>query len=1017
MASSFIASRRTPGGPGSVPYDLGRLEKDLRDRVSGEVRFDTGSIALYTQDSSNYREVPLGVVIPYDVEAIAAAVAVCRDHDVPVLHRGGGTSLAGQCTNNALVIDGSKYCRKVIEIDPERRIAKVEPGTRLDELRDAANAHGLTFGPDPATHEYNTLGGMIGNNSGGVHSVIAGTTVDNVEDLEIVTYDGLRMTVGPTSEEELAGIIAAGGRRGEIYRGLRDLRDRYADAIRRRYTDIPRRVSGYSLDQLLPECGFHVARALVGSEGTCVTVLRATLRLISDPPKKVLLAVGFDSVFHAADAVPAVRAHGPRAIEGIDELLVENMRTKHLLVEDLKELPGGKAWLIVQFGGETVEEAVAQAQRLAEDLRGNRDVRDTRLLKTPEEQQRIWDVREAGLGATAFVPGMKRDSWPGWEDSAVRPDQLGSYIRELKDLYDRYDYHGSMYGHFGDGLIHSRIDFGLHTRADVDRFRRFMFDAARLVARYGGTLSGEHGDGQARAELLPICYGEELVRGFEAFKAIWDPRNRMNPGRVVHPRPLDVDLRLGPRFKPPKVETVFSYAGDGFSFARATQRCVGVSKCRRLDGGTMCPSYRATHEERHTTRGRAHMLQEMLQGDPVRKLWRSDAVREALDLCLSCKGCRSDCPVNVDMATYKAEFLHHYYKGRLRPRAAYAMGEIHLWARLLEPVAGLVNLFTQTPGLKQLPNWVAGIHPARTPPAFAMRSFRRSYRPNGNGRGDTRRDGPLVVLWTDTFNNHFTPGPLHAAAEVLEAAGCRVELPRANLCCGRPLYDYGLLGQAKRTLRRTMAGLREQLDRGAYVVGVEPSCLATFRDELPNLFPKDAAARRLAGRAMLFGEFLDKVLHYDPPGMQGRAILRAHCNHKSVFGVEHDKAVLGRTGLDFEWLDDNCCGMAGAFGYEVRKYGVSLRIAEDVTLPAIRMAPPETRIVCDGFSCREQIRQLAGREVVTLPELICEGLRKGGKAGPRQSAERRPRKNLAPAALAAIAGLALGAAAGLQAGR
>ena len=752
-----------------------RLAEHLRRRVDGEVRFDDGSRALYATDASNYREVPIGVVIPRSVEAIARTVEVCRDNKVPIVHRGGGTSLAGQGCNTAVVIDSSKYVNAIIEIDAERRIARVEPGCNLDKLRNAARAHGLTFGPDPSTHAWNTLGGMIGNNSGGAHSVMAGLTVDNVLALEVMTYDGTRLSLGPMSEEVVAQAAEGGGRRAEIYRGLRKLRDEYADLIRKRFPDIPRRVSGYNLDRLLPEHGFDVAKAVVGSEGTCVTVLEATLKLVPEPRHRVLLVVGFESVFDAGDAALMVREHGPIAIEGIDHRLVENMRKKHLHESDLAELPGGDAWLMVQFGADTEAEATGQAKKLSAKLKKNPKVQEVHLITSVHDREALWEVRESGLGATAFVPGEVRDHWPGWEDSAVAVADIGKYLRDLQGLYDKYGYHAALYGHFGDGLVHTRIDFGLHTREDVDRFRRFMTDAAELVASYNGSLSGEHGDGQARGELLPIMFGAEIVGAFEQFKQIWDPDNRMNPGRVVHARPLDVDLRLGPRFRPPRLKTAFSYPDDHNSFARAVTRCVGVGKCRRAEGGTMCPSYRATREERYATRGRAHLLQEMLQGDPIRDRWKSEAVHKALDLCLACKGCKGDCPVNVDMATYKAEFLYHHFKSHTRPRSAWSMGRIHQWSRLAEAAPWLANVLTQVPGLREVAKWAAGVHPDRSVPPFASHTFRSRWSP---GRRQSPSKG-LVVLWADTFNDHFTPEPLAAAADVLEAAGYRVELPEA----------------------------------------------------------------------------------------------------------------------------------------------------------------------------------------------------------------------------------------------
>jgi len=952
--------------------DVSALVAALRERVEGEIRFGAGDRALYATDASNYREPPVGVVVPFTVADLAETVRVCSDFDVPITHRGGGTALAGQTTNAAVIIDSSKYCTGLLALDPQRRLATVEPGITLDDLQRYCKPHGLRFGPDPATHSHNSIGGMIGNNSAGPHSVVAGVTSHNVESLEILTYDGLRMVVGRTSEAELARLAAEGGRRGAIYAALKDLRDRYADAIRRVYPKIPRRVSGFNLDSLLPdESGcINVARALVGTEGTCVTILNATLNLIPAPAATVVLTIGFDEVCNAADRVCEIRGFAPETIEGVDERLAAFMRKKHLNVEDLEMLPEGPSWLFVEFGGASAEEASAKARRLQRHLEGQAHVTGMRLFTGAHEQARLWEVRESGLGATAWVPGAEHETWPGWEDSAVAPENLGAYMRDLLKLFERYGYRPSLYGHFGDGLIHCRVGFGLRTREEVERYRNFMEDAAHLVVRHGGTLSGEHGDGQARAELLPIMFGEDLVRAFAEFKAIWDPRGRMNPGKVVHPRRLDQDLRLGPRFHPPQLDSVFAYPDDRGSFARAILRCVGVGKCRRHEGGTMCPSFRATRDERHTTRGRARLLQEMLQGDPIRDGWRNEAIHDALHLCLGCKGCKSDCPVNVDMATYKAEFLHHHYRDRLRPRAAYSMGLIHRWARLLAPVWWAPNMATGTPVFGRLSRAVAGIAPQRPVPSFVRRTFRSAWRaPPPEGR-------PPVVLWTDTFNNHFGPEPLHAAAEVLEAAGYAVTIPRRNLCCGRPYYDFGWLLPAKRMLKRTMVGLRRELDAGAHVVGIEPSCLSVFRDELRNLFPDDPEAERLARRTKSLAEFLETVAGFEPPRMSGGVLLHGHCHHKAVLGMAADAALLRKSGLDVRVLDDGCCGMAGAFGYEADKYEVSVGVFEQGLGTTLKRTPPDMPLVADGFSCRQQVEQLTGRHAVTLAELLRGALRR-----------------------------------------
>ncbi len=956
--------------------DAEALAADLRRQISGEVRFDAGSRALYATDASNYRQPPIGVVIPRDKEDIARAVALCRRYGAPVLPRGGGTSLSGNSCNVAVVLDCSKYLHHILSLDPQQKLARVEPGVILDDLRQRAEQHHLTFAPDPATHDHCTLGGMIGNNSCGVHSVMGGRTTENIEELEIVTYDGLRMRVGKTSDAELEQIIRAGGRRGEIYRQLRALRDRYAGLIRQRYPRIPRRVSGYNLDELLPENGFNVARALVGSEGTCVTVLEATARLVYSPPVRSLLVLGYPDAYSAGDHVMEVLAHGPVGLEGIDSRLVGYMRKKNLHPEDIELLPEGGGWLLVEFGGESKEEADGRARKLMDELKRQSNAPSMKLFDDPAQEHMVWQIRESGLGATAFVPG-EPDAWPGWEDSAVPPEQVGNYLRDLRKLLDRYQYVCSLYGHFGQGCIHCRISFDLKTAEGIRRFRSFMGEAADLVVSYGGSLSGEHGDGQSRAELLPRMFGEELVGAFREFKAIWDPDGQMNPGKVVNPHRIDEDLRLGADYEPPQPRTHFQYPQDNGSFARAALRCVGVGKCRRMSGGTMCPSYMVTREEEATTRGRAHALFEMLQGDPIKGGWRDAHVKETLDLCLSCKGCKRDCPVNVDMATYKAEFLSHYYQGRLRPRSAYAMGLISVWARLASAMPGIANAVTQTPMLRDIAKAAGGIASERRMPPFAGETFKAWFRK----RGSPNHWLPKVILWPDTFNNYFHPETAKAAVEVLEAAGCQVEVPQQALCCGRPLYDYGMLDTAKRWLRQIIETLRPQIEAGTPIIGLEPSCVAVFRDELVNLFPNDEDARRLSRQTFLLSEFLEKKAgDYQLPKLHRKAVVHGHCHQKAVMGMSADERVLKKLGLDFEMLDSGCCGMAGSFGFEPGEhYDVSVKAGERVLLPAVRDAARDTLIIADGFSCREQIEQQTERRALHLAQIIQMAMREGSR--------------------------------------
>jgi FAD/FMN-containing dehydrogenase/Fe-S oxidoreductase len=954
---------KTAGGekkPLNVEAD--ELAKRLRNSTTAEIRFDSGSRALYSTSGGNYRQVPIGVVVPRTEQDIVKTMALCHEFGAPVLARGGGTSLAGQCCNVAVVIDCSKYLRGIIDLNPQTKRARVQPGVVLDDLRNAAEKFHLTFAPDPSTHDHCTLGGMIGNNSCGVHSVMAGKTVENIEELRVLTYDGLQLTVGPTTDEQLAQIIAEGGRRGDIYKKMRDLRDKYADQIRTKYPKIPRRVSGYNLDDLLPENGFNVARALVGTEGTCVITLEAVTRLVDSPPYRSLVILGYPDVFSAGDHVTRILEFHPIGLEGMDDRLISDMQLKHVHPESIGLLPEGKGWLLAEFGGKSKEKSDETAKKMMEALKREPNAPTMKLFDDKKEEQQVWKTRESGLGATAFVPN-KPITWEGWEDSAVPPANLGNYLRDFRALLDRYHYGCDLYGHFGDGCVHTRIDFDLFTAKGIATYRSFVHDAAHLVVKHGGSLSGEHGDGQSRGELLPIMFGEELVHAFREFKSIWDPQWKMNPGKVVDPYRVDENLRIGTNYSPEIPKTHFAQFGDDKSFPDAAMRCVGVGKCRRESSGTMCPSYMVTHEEKDSTRGRSRLLFEIMRGDFLTDKWRNESVREALDLCLSCKGCKGDCPVNVDMATYKSEFLSHYYAGRLRPANAYAIGWIHWWARIASHAPMLVNSVMHAPVLGDIAKRMARISIKREIPRFAKETFtsrwKKNYAKNGRPRKMHSVQG-RVILWPDTFNNYFEPHILHSAAQSLQYAGFAVRIPKKQLCCGRPLYDYGMLTTAKWLLENTINSLREEIRAGIPLVFLEPSCAAVFRDELKNMLPHDQDAMRLSKQTFIFSEFLEKH-DFEPPRLEKKALVHVHCHHKAVIGADSEQNLLKKMGVDFQVLDSGCCGMAGGFGYEADHYDVSVAAGERVLLPAVRSAPSSTLLIADGFSCREQIVQGTGR--------------------------------------------------------
>jgi FAD/FMN-containing dehydrogenase/Fe-S oxidoreductase len=969
-----------------------KLETLLKASIRGEVRFDLGSRALYAADSSNYRQLPVGVIVPMDAADVETAMAACRATGAAVLPRGAGTSLAGQAANVAVVFDYSKYMHGLLSMDPAVKLARVEPGIVLDRLREAAEIYHLTYAPDPATHSRCTLGGMIGNNSCGVHGLLGGKVADNVESLDIVLYDGTRMTVGRTSPAEMEAAIRGGGRVGEIYAGLSRIRDKYSDLIRAKFPRIPRRVSGYNLDELLDENGCNVARALVGSEGTCANIVSATLNLTASPPFRILVVLSFADPFLAADAVPQVLEHGPIGLEGFDHMLVDFMRRKGLALKDLAQLPPGTSFLLVEMGGWTEEEARIKAETIARASQGWSVAPMARLCTTTEAAS-IWRVRDSALGAMVFVPG-EPDRWEGWEDAAVPPVHLGNYLRRITALMGEYGYRSPLYGHYGQGCVHTRINFDWSTEEGVRCYREFIDRAADLVLSFGGSLSGEHGDGQARAALLPKMFGPELMKGFQEFKALWDPDNRMNPGKLIDAvRVYDPVENL--RYRPhasseaqthADFETHFVFAKDRGSLERATERCVGVGACRNTKGGAMCPSYRATGEEKYSTRGRTRLLWEMLAGALRKEGFKSQAVYEALELCLSCKSCKSECPVQVDMTAYKSEFLAQRYKGRLHPLHHYIFGFSDLWARLGSLTPTLTNFMLSGPITSPLVKYIAGVAKERQLPRLAAKSYQKgrgedaetcnvprpASKQNAAG-GEARMVPQVVLLWPDTWNNYYHPQSLTAAESVLKQAGFRVEVPKGHICCGRALYDFGLLNDARRYLAKVLDRMGPRIDAGVPFIFLEPSCASVFKDELLELFPKDQRAQRLSQQVWLLADWLaEKAPEWVTGRLQGEHILiHAHCHHKAVFGgPANELALLERAGATVEPIQAGCCGMAGPFGYEADKFEVSKTIANDGLLPAVKAAAPETLIVADGFSCREQIIQLGHREALHFAEVL-----------------------------------------------
>ncbi|HKB80868.1 MAG TPA: FAD-linked oxidase C-terminal domain-containing protein, partial [Thermoanaerobaculia bacterium] len=689
--------------------------------------------------------------------------------------------------------------------------------------------------------------------------------------------------------------------------------------------------------------------------------------LVDSPQARTLVVLGYPSVYEAGDHIPRILEFGPIGLEGIDDALTADMKKKGLNVSDLELLPDGNGWLLCEFGGSTREEADGNARRMMEALKHEKHAPSMKLYDDPHEEKLVWEIRESGLGATANIPDQPL-TWPGFEDAAVPPDKVGSYLRDFEKLLGQFGYRGDLYGHFGQGCIHTRIDFDLRHADGIRDYREFVHRAAELVVSYGGSLSGEHGDGQARAELLPIMYGDELIGAFREFKSIWDPDWKMNPGKVVDPYRIDENLRLGTGYEPWNPETYFKFPKDDGLFSRAGLRCVGVGKCRRLDSGVMCPSFQATREEEHSTRGRARLLFEMFNGAEVPNDWDNPYVHDALDLCLACKGCKGDCPVNVDMATYKAEFLAHYYEHHPRPASAYAMGLIYWWARLASIAPRAANFFSQTPPFSNAMKAAAGVANQRRMPPFATSTFRARFRKRAHPS-----QGKRVLLFPDTFNNYFHPQIAEAAVDVLEKAGYSVVIPDRSLCCGRPLYDFGFLKAAKRLLRRNLRALAPEISRGTPIIGLEPSCVSVFRDELTDLFPDDAFARRFQSQVFMLSEFIQNEDGFPVPKLKRKAIVQGHCHHRSVLKFDAEQELFERMGLDAEVLDSGCCGMAGAFGFERTHYDISMKCAERVLFPRVREADDDTLIIADGFSCHEQIVQSTTRKPLHIAEVLRMG--------------------------------------------
>ncbi|AHH22329.1 putative oxidoreductase [Nocardia nova SH22a] len=912
----------------------------LRDRIDGEVESDERRRAEYASDASNYRVLPTAVVFPRGDEDVALSLSAAREQGLPVTARGGGTSVAGNAIGSGLVLDFSRYMNAVLSIDPDSRCARVQPGVVLSGLQRSAARYGLRLGPDPSTQNRCTLGGMIGNNACGPRAVAWGRTSDTVRELRVLDGLGIERTLGTDLS---------------VIPGLPEFAQRNLAVLRTDLGRFDRQASGYGLHHLTPEHGSSIAKAFVGSEGTCGLLLDASVDLVPVPKATVLVVLGYPDMPTAADDVRAVLAERPIAVEGLDARLVDVVRAHG---GSVPELPAGGAWLFVEFAGDTVEFARESAASMVRAC----GAVDSRIVTDTGIAARLWRIRADGAGLAGRTP-EGAPAWPGWEDAAVPPEHLGAYLRDFDALMRAHRVDGLLYGHIGDGCIHVRLDLPI---ADApQRFREFLCDATDLVVRYGGSASGEHGDGRARSELLSRMYSPAALRIFAEFKGLFDPEDLLNPGVLVRPQPVDAQLRLA-GLRPVPDAGGFAFAADG-DIGTAAHRCVGVGKCRadtRATGGFMCPSYLATADEKDSTRGRARVLQEVVRGALD---WRDDAVAESLDLCLSCRACASDCPAGVDMATYKSETLYRAYRHRVRPIDHYVLGQLPRWLAAGTAMPRIVNALTGNDRMRALGMRWAGMDPRRPAPRLAARSFRRQW---ARRAPEKHPDRSAAMLWIDSFTDAFAPEIGWAAVELIESTGYRVRIPDRRVCCGLTWISTGQLDGARKRLRAGLGALEEQVRDGGPVIGLEPSCTAVLRSDLTELLPGDPRSAPTAGAVRTLAEFLEEQTAWSPADRSGESVVvQPHCHQHAVTGFAADLRLLRRTGADITEIS-GCCGLAGNFGMQSGHYDISVAVAEAGLLPALRAAEPGSGLLADGFSCRTQAEQLGGHRGRHLAEFL-----------------------------------------------
>jgi len=957
------------------------LRRDLEAGVEGEVRFDQVSLALYSTDASVYQIEPIGVLVPRTREDVIRALNICRKHGCPITMRGGGTSQAGQAIGEGLQIDTSKYLNRLLEVNPEGGWACVEPGIVLDELNAALRTHGVRFAPDISTASRATVGGMMANNSSGARSVLYGKTIDHVIEQEVLLSDGSIVRFRDRSAAEVDALCAANTLEGACYREVRRLAETHASEIAQRFPKVLRRVGGYNLDAFVDRnAPFNLAKLMVGSEGTLGIVLEAKVALVKLPKAKAVMAIQFHDLLDALQATPAILAHRPSAIEVMDRFILDNTKQSPALDRKRRTFIEGDpaALLCVEMYADEAAELPPRFDALERDLaaRGLGD-RYFRAMDLPT-QATIWSLREAALGLSMATKGDAK-SLSFVEDTAVAPERLRDYIDRFLALIERHRTHAGIYAHASVGCLHVRPVINLKTAEGIRTFEQLAGDVANLVLEFGGALSGEHGDGLVRSPFMEKMFGPVLYEAFRDIKRTFDPDGLFNPGKIVDAPPLTSNLRYGTAYRTASPVTFFDYDEGGL--AGAVEMCSGLGACRKKLDGTMCPSYMVTREEKHSTRGRANTLRLALAGRLGESGLTDDGVKEVMSLCLECRACKAECPVGVDVARFKSEFLASYWQRHGTPMRARLLGHVQNLAQWGSRLAPLSNIVARSAPVRWVNERIAGIDARRMPPAWAPRTFAQRFRnecqePARARRGSAsgRQPSPPAMIFNDTFTNYYNPGVGVAGTQMLQVAGCTPTLA-PNVCCGRPLISQGLLAEARELAARNAEALAPAAEQGASIVFFEPSCLSAVREDAPALLRGELArkAQVVAESAVLFEDFLDRIWPSDLALAKGpsRILLHGHCHQKAMGLLAPAIRLLGRIpGTQVVDLDAGCCGMAGSFGYVRENFDVSRAIGERRLLPAARALAPGEVLVASGMSCRHQVSDFTSARAVHPAELL-----------------------------------------------